>query len=113
MGVAQREGDQKRQRRARTRHGTKRSAGPGHRRADSQQQAAKGLGVGRRLDIVASCIESSVPKEVYAVSLGGFDTSSSRKGVRSALFGEVGDGIAALLQRISASGRTLVGRWGF
>ena len=37
----------------------------------------------QQLDIVASCIESSVPTQVYAVSLGGFDTHSAEKGTQS------------------------------
>jgi uncharacterized protein (DUF1501 family) len=69
--------------------------------------AAAGSGgvLGQQLDIVASCIESSVPTQVYAVSLGGFDTHSAEKGTQSTLLGEVSDAITAFQQRISASDR--------
>jgi len=72
----------------------------------AKQGAAKSGGdLGRQLDIVASCIESSVPTQVYAVSLGGFDTHSAEKGTQSALLGEVSAAISAFQQRISAGSR--------
>ena len=74
--------------------------------ASAPQNAAKNGGeLGRQLDIVASCIESSVPTQVYAVSLGGFDTHSAEKGTQSTLLGEVSDAITAFQQRMSASAR--------
>ncbi|HEV2634794.1 MAG TPA: DUF1501 domain-containing protein [Actinocrinis sp.] len=76
------------------------------------QTAAAGTGAGaaasplaRQLDIVAACIESSVPTRVYAVSLGGFDTHSAEKGTQSQVLGEVSDAIAAFQARIAASPR--------
>jgi uncharacterized protein (DUF1501 family) len=59
----------------------------------------------QQLDIVASCIESSVPTQVYAVSLGGFDTHSAEKGTQSTLLGELSDAVSAFQQRISAGPR--------
>lgn len=59
----------------------------------------------QQLDIVASCIESSVPTRVYAVSLGGFDTHSAEKGTQSALLKQVSDAIGAFQQRIAAGAR--------
>jgi uncharacterized protein (DUF1501 family) len=61
--------------------------------------------IAQQLDIVASCIESSVPTQVYAVSLGGFDTHSAEKGTQSSLLGRLSDAIAAFQQRIAASDR--------
>ncbi len=58
-----------------------------------------------QLDIVASCIESSVPTRVYAVSLGGFDTHSAEKSTQSALLGEFSDAVSAFWQRISTTPR--------
>lgn len=59
----------------------------------------------QQLDIVASCIESSVPTRVYAVSLGGFDTHSAEKGTQSTLLKQVSDAIGAFQQRIAAGSR--------
>jgi uncharacterized protein (DUF1501 family) len=58
-----------------------------------------------QLDLVATCIESSVPTQVYSVSLGSFDTHSAEKGTQSALLGQVSDAVAAFQQRISSSAR--------
>lgn len=69
---------------------------------------AKGGGassLAQQLDIVATCIESSVPTRVYAVSLGGFDTHSAEKGTQSTLLKEVSDAIAGFQQRISTGSR--------
>jgi uncharacterized protein (DUF1501 family) len=61
--------------------------------------------LGQQLDIVASCIESSVPTQVYAVSLGGFDTHSAEKGTQSTLLGELSSAISGFQQRIAAGNR--------
>jgi uncharacterized protein (DUF1501 family) len=71
----------------------------------TQQNTKKASALAQQLDIVASCIESSVPTQVYAVSLGGFDTHSAEKGTQSTLLGEVSSAIAAFQQRISAGKR--------
>ena len=69
------------------------------------KNAAAG-GLAQQLDIVATCIESSVPTRVYAVSLGGFDTHSAEKGTQSTLLKEVSDAIGAFQQRISTGSRS-------
>jgi uncharacterized protein (DUF1501 family) len=52
--------------------------------------AAKGTSaLAQQLDIVAQCVNASVPTRVYSVSLGGFDTHSAEKGTQSQLWGEV------------------------
>ncbi|HEY3870316.1 MAG TPA: DUF1501 domain-containing protein [Actinocrinis sp.] len=61
--------------------------------------------LGQQLDIVASCIESSVPTQVYSVSLGSFDTHSNEKGTQSKLLGQVSAAVSAFQQRISTSPR--------
>lgn len=68
------------------------------------KRAAAGS-LAQQLDIVASCIESSVPTRVYAVSLGGFDTHSAEKGTQSTLLKEVSDALGAFQHRISAGPR--------
>lgn len=57
------------------------------------------------LDIVASCIESLVPTQVYAVGLGGFGAHSAEKGTQSALIGELRDAVSGFWQRISVGRR--------
>ncbi|HEV2342972.1 MAG TPA: DUF1501 domain-containing protein [Actinocrinis sp.] len=77
-------------------------------RGGASSAAGKGAAAGslaQQLDIVASCIESSVPTRVYAVSLGGFDTHSAEKGTQSTLLKEVSDALGAFQQRISAGPR--------
>lgn len=77
-------------------------------KAGTGKAAAKGAAAGslaQQLDIVAACIESSVPTRVYAVSLGGFDTHSAEKGTQSTLLKDVSDAIGAFQQRISAGSR--------
>jgi len=69
------------------------------------KSGATASALAQQLDIVAACIESSVPTRVYAVSLGGFDTHSAEKGTQSQVLGEVSDAIAGFQQRISASTR--------
>jgi uncharacterized protein (DUF1501 family) len=71
----------------------------------AQKSSKKASALAQQLDIVASCIESSVPTQVYAVSLGGFDTHSAEKGTQSTLLGEVSAAISAFQQRISAGNR--------
>jgi uncharacterized protein (DUF1501 family) len=73
--------------------------------ASAKTAASSGNALAAQLDLVATCIESSVPTQVYSVSLGSFDTHSAEKGTQSALLGQVSDAIAAFQQRISASAR--------
>lgn len=74
-------------------------------KAKAKGKAAAASSLAQQLDIVATCIESSVPTRVYAVSLGGFDTHSAEKGTQSTLLKEVSDAIGAFQQRISAGSR--------
>jgi uncharacterized protein (DUF1501 family) len=71
----------------------------------TQNKGAAAGSLAQQLDIVAGCIESSVPTRVYAVSLGGFDTHSAEKGTQSTLLKEVSDALGAFQQRISAGSR--------
>lgn len=71
----------------------------------SAKKTAGGGALAQQLDIVASCIESSVPTRVYAVSVGGFDTHSAEKGTQSTLLKQVSDAIGAFQQRIASSAR--------
>ncbi|HWG24696.1 DUF1501 domain-containing protein [Actinospica sp.] len=71
----------------------------------AQKGSDKGGALAQQLDIVASCIESSVPTQVYAVSLGGFDTHSAEKGTQSTLLGELSSAVSGFQQRISAGKR--------
>ena len=73
--------------------------------ASAKTPSSSGNALAVQLDLVATCIESSVPTQVYAVSLGSFDTHSAEKGTQSTLLGQVSDAIAAFQQRISASAR--------
>lgn len=73
--------------------------------ASAKTAASSGNALAAQLDLVATCIESSVPTQVYSVSLGSFDTHSAEKGTQSALLGQVSDAIAAFQQRISSSAR--------
>jgi uncharacterized protein (DUF1501 family) len=52
-------------------------------------KSMKNSALAQQLDIVAECINASVPTRVYSVSLGGFDTHSAEKGTQSQLWGEV------------------------
>lgn len=73
--------------------------------AGAKAKAAGAGALAQQLDIVASCIESSVPTRVYAVSLGGFDTHSAEKGTQSTLLKQVSDAIGAFQQRIATGSR--------
>ncbi|ACU70710.1 protein of unknown function DUF1501 [Catenulispora acidiphila DSM 44928] len=66
-------------------------------------KAGKGSALAQQLDIVAECINASVPTRVYSVSLGGFDTHSAEKGTQSDLWGEV-DKAVVDFQNAIASG---------
>ena len=81
------------------------SAAAGKATAKAKAKTTAGGTLAQQLDLVAACIESSVPTRVYAVSLGGFDTHSAEKGTQGTLLGEVSDAIAAFQQRIAAGSR--------
>ena len=51
----------------------------------------------RQLSVVARCVKAGVPTQVYAVSLGGFDTHADEKGTQSRLLGELDGAVAGFL----------------
>lgn len=51
----------------------------------------------KQLAIVSRCVKAGVPTQVYAVSLGGFDTHADEKGTQSRLLGELDSAVAGFL----------------
>lgn len=82
--------------------GTGTKAAGGKAGAKPAKKAAKASGLAQQLDIVAQCVNASVPTRVYSVSLGGFDTHSAEKGTQSTLWGEVDAALVAFQNAISA-----------
>ena len=70
--------------------------------AGGAAKAAKTSALAQQLDIVAECINASVPTRVYSVSLGGFDTHSAEKGTQSQLWGEVDKAVVDFQNAIAA-----------
>ena len=76
--------------------------------AAAKQTPAKGAakpktsGLAQQLDIVAACVNASVPTRVYSVSLGGFDTHSAEKSTQSQLWAEVDQALVDFQNTISA-----------
>ncbi|MEY9929408.1 uncharacterized protein (DUF1501 family) [Catenulispora sp. GP43] len=70
--------------------------------AKGAAKAAKSSALAQQLDIVAECINASVPTRVYSVSLGGFDTHSAEKGTQSTLWGEVDKAVTDFQNAIAA-----------
>jgi uncharacterized protein (DUF1501 family) len=59
---------------------------------DNQAQGGSAGGqseLAKQLAIVSRCVKAGVPTQVYAVSLGGFDTHADEKGTQSRLLGEL------------------------
>jgi uncharacterized protein (DUF1501 family) len=54
-------------------------------------------GLARQLSVVARCVKAGVPTQVYAVSLGGFDTHADEKGTQSRLLGELDSAVSGFL----------------
>jgi uncharacterized protein (DUF1501 family) len=63
---------------------------------------AKSSALSQQLDIVAQCVNASVPTRVYSVSLGGFDTHSAEKTTQSQLWGQVDQAIVDFQNAIAA-----------
>jgi uncharacterized protein (DUF1501 family) len=64
----------------------------------AQGGSAGGQGaLAKQLAIVSRCIRAGVPTQVYAVSLGGFDTHADEKGTQSRLLGELDSAVAGFL----------------
>ncbi|GAA2028615.1 DUF1501 domain-containing protein [Catenulispora yoronensis] len=70
--------------------------------AGGNAKVAKGSALAQQLDIVAECINASVPTRVYSVSLGGFDTHSAEKQTQQQLWGEVDQAVVDFQNAISA-----------
>jgi uncharacterized protein (DUF1501 family) len=70
--------------------------------AGAKSGKAKASGLAQQLDIVAQCVNASVPTRVYSVSLGGFDTHSAEKTTQSQLWGEVDAALVDFQNTISA-----------
>ncbi|WP_194919139.1 DUF1501 domain-containing protein [Catenulispora rubra] len=71
--------------------------------ADKVSQAAQTpSALARQLDIVASCINASVPTRVYSVSLGGFDSHAAEKGSLSQLWADVDKAVVDFQNAVSA-----------
>ncbi|WP_194895448.1 DUF1501 domain-containing protein [Catenulispora pinisilvae] len=78
------------------------TAGKAKAAAGGAAKAAKTSALAQQLDIVAECINASVPTRVYSVSLGGFDTHSAEKGTQSQLWGEVDKAVVDFQNAIAA-----------
>ena len=70
---------------------------------DEDEQKTGGASAGgqgalaRQLAIVSRCVKAGVPTQVYAVSLGGFDTHADEKGTQSRLLGELDSAVSGFL----------------
>ncbi|MBW8803556.1 MAG: hypothetical protein AUG49_20815 [Catenulispora sp. 13_1_20CM_3_70_7] len=65
-------------------------------------KAGKSAALAQQLDIVAECINASVPTRVYSVSLGGFDTHSAEKQTQAQLWAEVDKAVVDFQNAITA-----------
>jgi uncharacterized protein (DUF1501 family) len=77
---------------------------------DEDNQAPGGSAGGqgalaRQLAIVSRCIRAGVPTQVYAVSLGGFDTHADERGTQSRLLGELDSAVAGFLAELDKDPR--------
>jgi uncharacterized protein (DUF1501 family) len=70
--------------------------------AKTGKNGGRSSALAQQLDIVAQCVNASVPTRVYSVSLGGFDTHSAEKGTQSQLWGEVDKAVVDFLNAIAA-----------
>jgi uncharacterized protein (DUF1501 family) len=74
--------------------------------AKTQGASAGGQGgLAKQLAIVARCVKAGVPTQVYAVSLGGFDTHADEKGTQSRLLGELDSAVAGFLTEMGTDPR--------
>jgi uncharacterized protein (DUF1501 family) len=58
-----------------------------------------------QLEVVARCIEMGAPPQVYAVSLGGFDTHADERGTQQRLLTEFDDAVSTFLTRMATTDR--------
>jgi uncharacterized protein (DUF1501 family) len=85
------------------------SAGPDD--DDNQAQGGSAGGqsaLAKQLGIVSRCIKADVPTQVYAVSLGGFDTHADEKGTQSRLLGELDAAVSGFVRDMSGQSRGVV-----
>jgi uncharacterized protein (DUF1501 family) len=74
--------------------------------ARTQGASAGGQGgLGRQLAVVSRCVRAGVPTQVYAVSLGGFDTHADEKGTQSRLLGELDSAVSGFLADLAKDPR--------
>jgi uncharacterized protein (DUF1501 family) len=72
----------------------------------AQGGSAGGQGaLAKQLAIVSRCIRAGVPTQVYAVSLGGFDTHADEEGTQSRLLGELDSAVAGFLAELDKDPR--------
>jgi uncharacterized protein (DUF1501 family) len=67
---------------------------------DNQAQGGSAGGqsaLAKQLGIVSRCVRAGVPTQVYAVSLGGFDTHADEKGTQTRLLGELDAAVSAFV----------------
>ena len=62
-------------------------------------------GLARQLEIVSRCVKAGAPTQVYAVSLGGFDTHADEKGTQSRLLGELDSAVTGFLADMDKDAR--------
>ncbi|HEV7653959.1 MAG TPA: DUF1501 domain-containing protein [Mycobacteriales bacterium] len=78
---------------------------------DNQAQGGSAGGqnaLAKQLGIVSRCIKANVPTQVYAVSLGGFDTHADEKGTQSRLLGELDTAVSGFVKDMSGQSRGVV-----
>jgi uncharacterized protein (DUF1501 family) len=72
----------------------------------TQGASAGGQGaLAKQLAIVSRCVKAGVPTQVYAVSLGGFDTHADEKGTQSRLLGELDSAVSGFLADLAEDPR--------
>jgi uncharacterized protein (DUF1501 family) len=84
------------------------ATGPAEDDGENQSQGGSAGGQGalaRQFGIVARCIAAGVPTQVYAVSLGGFDTHADEKGTQSRLLGELDSAVTGFLTELDRDPR--------
>jgi uncharacterized protein (DUF1501 family) len=78
---------------------------------DNQAQGGSAGGqsaLAKQLGIVSRCVKAGVPTQVYAVSLGGFDTHADEKGTQSRLLGELDAAVSGFVADMSGQARGVV-----
>lgn len=72
--------------------------------AAAAPNAKKGAGpLDAQLAVVAQCIKAGAPTQVYAVSLGGFDTHANEKDLQSRMLGELDQALAGFVAALEGN----------